>query len=80
MRKRISQGQLRSCESISPVLSVWLNQIMCVSESHKSESRMSGASSRQSQMVADEMFPDGPGPLDFVDVEDGVRIILGTEC
>ena len=33
---------------------------------------MSGASSRQSQMVADEMFPDGPGPLDFVDVEDGV--------
>ena len=24
-------------------------------------------------MVADEMFPDGPGPLDFVDVEDGVR-------
>ena len=34
---------------------------------------MSGASSRQSQMVADEMFPDGPGPLDFVDVEDGVR-------
>ena len=37
---------------------------------------MSGASSRQSQMVADEMFPDGPGPLDFVDVEDGVRIIL----
>ena len=41
---------------------------------------MSGASSRQSQMVADEMFPDGPGPLDFVDVEDGVRNILGTEC
>ena len=36
---------------------------------------MSGASSRQSQMVADEMFPDGPGPLDFVDVEDGVRNI-----
>ena len=35
--------------------------------------KMSGASSRQSQMVADEMFPDGPGPLDFVDVEDGVR-------
>jgi len=24
-------------------------------------------------MVADEMFPDGPGALDFVDVEDGVR-------
>ena len=37
------------------------------------EPKMSGASSRQSQMVADEMFPDGPGPLDFVDVEDGVR-------
>ena len=37
------------------------------------EAKMSGASSRQSQMVADEMFPDGPGPLDFVDVEDGVR-------
>ena len=30
-------------------------------------------------MVADEMFPDGPGALDFVDVEDGVggeRIVL----
>ena len=39
------------------------------------EPNMSGASSRQSQMVADEMFPDGPGPLDFVDVEDGVRRI-----
>ena len=38
---------------------------------------MSGASSRQSQMVADEMFPDGPGPLDFVDVEDGV---IKTSC
>ena len=26
-------------------------------------------------MVADEMFPDGPGgALDFVDVEDGVRL------
>ena len=37
---------------------------------------MSGSSSRQSQMVADEMFPDGPGPLDFVDVEDGVRDCL----
>jgi len=34
---------------------------------------MSGSSSRQNQMVADEMFPDGPGALDFVDVEDGVR-------
>ena len=34
---------------------------------------MSGSSSRQNQMVADEMFPDGPGgALDFVDVEDGV--------
>ena len=38
--------------------------------------KMSGASSRQSQMVADEMFPDGPGPLDFVDVEDGVRGLI----
>ena len=37
---------------------------------------MSGSSSRQSQMVADEMFPDGPGPLDFVDVEDGVRGLI----
>ena len=35
---------------------------------------MSGTSSRQNQMVADEMFPDGPGPLDFVDVEDGVGV------
>ena len=35
--------------------------------------KMSGSSSRQNQMVADEMFPDGPGALDFVDVEDGVR-------
>ena len=35
---------------------------------------MSGSSSRQNQMVADEMFPDGPGALDFVDVEDGVRL------
>ena len=40
--------------------------------SNFTELGMSGASSRQSQMVADEMFPDGPGPLDFVDVEDGV--------
>ena len=37
---------------------------------------MSGSSSRQNQMVADEMFPDGPGNLDFVDVEDGVRCII----
>jgi len=28
-------------------------------------------------MVADEMFPDGPGNLDFVDVEDGVRDGVG---
>ena len=32
---------------------------------------MSGQSSRQ--MVVDEMFPDGPGNLDYVDAEDGVR-------
>jgi hypothetical protein len=31
---------------------------------------MSGQSSRQ--MVVDEMFPDGPGNLDYVDAEDGV--------
>ena len=28
-------------------------------------------------MVADEMFPDGPGNLDFGDVEDGVRDGVG---
>ena len=38
---------------------------------------MSG-SSRQSAMVADEMFPDGPGGgVDFVDVEDVVRDGVG---
>ena len=46
-----------------------------VSELHCT--RMSGASSRQA-MVADEMFPDGPGPLDYVDVEDGVGAGLGS--
>ena len=35
---------------------------------------MSGQAGRQSVMVADEMFPDGPGAgLDFADVEDVVR-------
>ncbi len=33
---------------------------------------MSGQSSRQ--MVVDEMFPDGPGNLDYVDAEDGVSL------
>ena len=35
-------------------------------------------------MVADEMFPDGPGNLDFVDVEDGVSQFMcnfdSTDC
>ena len=50
----------------------WHNQEERCYEPQLTELGMSGASSRQSQMVADEMFPDGPGPLDFVDVEDGV--------
>ena len=57
------------------VLVTWIschNQEKRYYEPQLTELGMSGASSRQSQMVADEMFPDGPGPLDFVDVEDGV--------
>ena len=40
----------------------------------KTPFKMSGQAGRQSVMVADEMFPDGPGAgLDFADVEDVVR-------
>ena len=66
--------------SISPFLLSPHHSVTTVTQDHNcysivvvAEPKMSGASSRQSQMVADEMFPDGPGPLDFVDVEDGVR-------
>jgi hypothetical protein len=42
---------------------------------------MSGQSSRQ--MVVDEMFPDGPGNLDYVDAEDGVSsssVFFAVKC
>jgi hypothetical protein len=29
------------------------------------------------QMMVDEMFPDGPGNLDYVDAEDGIRDGVG---
>ena len=39
---------------------------------------MSGPAGRQNLMVADEMFPDGPGAgVDFADVEDVVRDVGG---
>ena len=39
---------------------------------------MSGNPARQNLMVADEMFPDGPGAgVDFADVEDVVRDVGG---
>ena len=41
------------------------------------KARMSGQGGRH--MVADEMFPDGPGALDFIDPEDGVRCWIRCE-
>ena len=40
--------------------------------------KMSGPAGRQNLMVADEMFPDGPGAgVDYADVEDVVRDVGG---